>query len=58
MRLVGTAGTMAVLAAGWNVGHSGGQLVYQHNAGAAYGPAGSTGTAGMPTDPGEERRSR
>jgi hypothetical protein len=31
-----------VLAAGWNVGHSGGQLVYQYNAGAAY----STGAAG------------
>lgn len=41
MRMVGTAGTFVVLAAGWNVGHSGGQLVYQHNAGAAY----STGAA-------------
>jgi hypothetical protein len=42
MRVVGTVGTLAVLAAGWNVGHSGGQLVYQYNAGAAY----STGAAG------------
>jgi len=41
MRVVGTVGTLAVLAAGWNVGHSGGQLVYQYNAGAAY----STGAA-------------
>jgi len=42
MRVVGTVGTLAVLAAGWNVGHSGGQLVYQYNAGAAY----SSGAAG------------
>jgi hypothetical protein len=42
MRVVGTVGTLAGLAAGWNVGHSGGQLVYQYNAGAAY----STGAAG------------
>lgn len=47
MRMVGAVGTLAVLAAGWNVGHSGGQLVYQHNAGAAY----SKGTAG--TDGGQ-----
>lgn len=36
MRVVGGVGTLAVLAAGWNVGHSGGALVYQHNAGSAY----------------------
>lgn len=42
MRIAGAVGTLAVLAAGWNVGHSGGQLVYQYNAGAAY----SVGTAG------------
>jgi prepilin signal peptidase PulO-like enzyme (type II secretory pathway) len=36
MRLVGTAGTLVVFGAGWNVGHSGGALVYEHNAGAAY----------------------
>lgn len=40
--LVVTGGVL-VLAAGWNVGHSGGQLVYQHNAGAAY----SSGAAGV-----------
>ncbi len=47
MRYVGAAGTLAVLAAGWNVGHSGGQLVYQYNAGAAYssGAAGAAATA-------------
>lgn len=42
MRYVGAAGTLAVLAAGWNVGHSGGQLVYRYNAGAAYAQAGGT----------------
>lgn len=49
MRWVGTAGTFVVLAAGWNVGHSGGTLVYQHNAGAAYGVA--TGAGSVPTSP-------
>lgn len=51
MRVVGTAGTLAVLAAGWNVGHSGGKLVYQHNAGAAYSTtAGATGSPATPAD--------
>jgi uncharacterized membrane protein len=36
MRVVGAVGSLAVLAAGGNVGHSGGALVYQHNAGSAY----------------------
>lgn len=49
MRMVGTVGTLAVLAAGWNVGHSGGQLVYQYNAGAAYSNSGSAGAKGMAT---------
>jgi hypothetical protein len=31
------AGTVAVAAAGIRVGHAGGQLVYVHNAGSAYG---------------------
>lgn len=42
-RVLATAGTVAVLAAGWNVGHSGGMLVYRDGAGSAYtqarGPA-------------------
>ena len=46
MRYVGAAGTLAVLAAGWNVGHSGGQLVYQYNAGAAYSNGGSAALEG------------
>jgi uncharacterized membrane protein len=51
MRVVGAAGTLAVLAAGWNVGHSGGKLVYQHNAGAAYSTTvGATGSPATPAD--------
>jgi hypothetical protein len=46
---VGTVGTLAVLGAGWNVGHSGGQLVYVHNAGAAYG-SGAVNSAGSSTE--------
>jgi hypothetical protein len=35
-RLVATAGTVGILLAGWQVGHTGGQLVYRHGAAAAY----------------------
>ena len=35
-RVLATAGTVAVLGAGWNVGHSGGMLVYRDGAGSAY----------------------
>ncbi len=35
-RALGSMGTLAVLAAGWNVGRSGGELVYQHGAASAY----------------------
>ncbi len=40
-RWVTAAGTIAVLGAGWNVGHSGGMLVYRDGAASAY--AGSNG---------------
>lgn len=36
LRLLGGAATLGVLAAGWQVGHSGGELVYRHGAAAAY----------------------
>lgn len=39
LRLAGAAGSLLILAAEWKVGHSGGSLVYEHNAGAAYAPA-------------------
>lgn len=35
-RWAGTAGTLALVVAGWRVGHTGGALVYQHGAAAAY----------------------
>jgi formate hydrogenlyase subunit 3/multisubunit Na+/H+ antiporter MnhD subunit len=35
-RLVATAGTLVMVVAGYEVGHSGGSLVYEHNAGSAY----------------------
>ncbi len=35
-RLVATAGTLAVLGFGYNVGHTGGQLVYREGAASAY----------------------
>ncbi len=35
-RLVAAAGTLGVLAAGWSVGHAGGELVYRHGAASAY----------------------
>lgn len=35
-RLVATAATVALMVAGWRVGHTGGDLVYEHGAGAAY----------------------
>jgi len=54
MRVVGAAGTLAVLAAGWNVGHSGGQLVYQYNAGAAYSNTGTAPQSGTAVEAGKD----
>lgn len=36
-RLLGSVATVGILVAGWQVGHSGGELVYRHGAAAAYG---------------------
>lgn len=44
-RLLATAGTVAVLGAGWNVGHSGGMLVYRDGAGSAYTQSRGPGAA-------------
>ncbi len=38
-------GAVALLVSGWNVGHSGGELVYRYNAGAAYADTTVTLTA-------------
>ena len=37
-RIAGLAGSLALVGAGWKVGHSGGALVYEHGAAAAYAP--------------------
>ena len=38
-RGIATVGTVALIGAGYNVGHSGGALVYSEGAGMAYGPS-------------------
>lgn len=53
-RIVATAGTLALVVAGYQVGHSGGELVYTHGAASAYVTPGSGGTEqtaaeGLPT---------
>jgi hypothetical protein len=43
-RIAATLGTVAVLAAGWSVGHAGGELTYRYGGAAAYAaPAGGQG---------------
>lgn len=46
-RALGTVGALALIAAGFNVGHSGGALVYQHGAASVY--AGNVGNTANPT---------
>jgi uncharacterized membrane protein len=53
-RLIGTAAAVGVMAAGWQVGHTGGELVYRYGAAAAY-MAGETG-AEEPRVPAAVRR--
>ncbi len=43
-RLIATVGTVVLLGAGWNVGHSGGALVYTHGAAAAYATPSAVGS--------------
>jgi uncharacterized membrane protein len=47
LRVAGAVGTLAVLGAGYNVGHSGGKLVYTYNAASAYAQAGTPGAPGV-----------
>jgi uncharacterized membrane protein len=50
-RIVATVGSLALLVAGYRVGHSGGALVYTHGAASAYAATTDTtaaGTAGQP----------
>ncbi len=43
-RLIATVGSLATLAMGYRVGHSGGALVYTHGAARAYAPQPSSGS--------------
>jgi uncharacterized membrane protein len=56
LALATVAGTMVVFAAAVRVGHAGGQLVYAHNAGAAYAATAPNASAEPNTRPGEVRR--
>lgn len=58
-RWVAAAGTAAVLGSGWNVGHSGGMLVYRDGAASAYAQSGAgsaSGSGGERGGDGERRR--
>lgn len=49
-RYAASAGTLGLLVAGYNVGHSGGEIVYRYNAGSAYTTNGTASpTSGMKT---------
>lgn len=56
-RGVATVGTLALVGAGYNVGHSGGALVYREGAAMAYAPTttGAAGKAGESSRPAGER---
>jgi uncharacterized membrane protein len=49
-RIAATLGALVLVVAGWRVGHTGGALVYQHGAAAAY-VIDSTGAAGTSAAP-------
>jgi uncharacterized membrane protein len=48
-RVSTVAGSAVLIAAGWNVGHSGGQLVYRYGAASAYTSPDSTGSSRTPS---------
>jgi uncharacterized membrane protein len=55
-RLLGALGSVALLGAGYQVGHSGGELVYQYGAASAYTTGGTVERAGdVVTEGGRER---
>jgi uncharacterized membrane protein len=49
-RVLATAGSLGLLAAGYRVGHSGGELVYRHGAAAAYVEGATAGGVPAPRD--------
>lgn len=55
-RLLGTLGSVALLGAGYRVGHSGGELVYQYGAASAYTTGGTVERGGdVVREPGGDR---
>ncbi|MBL8998230.1 MAG: hypothetical protein JNL44_13030 [Gemmatimonadetes bacterium] len=55
-RLAATAGTLALIVAGYRVGHSGGALVYQHGAASAYTSSASIPLTGERNAGGDHER--
>jgi hypothetical protein len=56
-RLVATAGSLIIVFAGFQVGKAGGELVYEHNAGAAYAQNTTpTGTAAKASEGGQDEK--
>jgi uncharacterized membrane protein len=62
-RVLGTAGTLALVGAGWQVGHSGGELVYKYGAASAYtqaalasGAEAASSKAALPVAPRDDQR--
>lgn len=55
-RLAATVGTLALLVAGYRVGHSGGALVYQHGAASAYTSSASIPLTGERNAGGDHER--
>lgn len=53
-RYAATAGTLALIVAGYNVGHSGGNLVYEYGAASAYTT--NAGTVAREADPRRDER--
>jgi uncharacterized membrane protein len=47
-RALGTVGAIALVGAGWRVGHTGGELVYRHGAASAYAHPTSASGQGAP----------
>ena len=52
-RIVATLGAFGLLGAGYNVGRSGGALVYRHGAASVYATQGGPGETPAPSHPGE-----
>mgnify|MGYP003350178521 FL=1 len=54
-RIVATVGSLAAMGAGYQVGHSGGHLVYTYDAASAYATGSATGEGGAAAPAGGEK---